>query len=133
VSRESQLRHLAAWFSGVGSEAAAHALFDAAFGLGTPRHVGVAYPDTEAIPTRHSCWEAPAVELSRTLVETGREPGSRNNLPARLDRADSGRARLREAAGWWSGLVEHARLGLPVLCEGEVAKVGIRGRRARGC
>jgi uncharacterized protein (TIGR02677 family) len=97
VSRESQLRHLAAWFSGVGSEAAGHALFEAAFGLGAPRHVGVAYPDTEAIPTRHSWWDAPAVELSRTLIETGREPGSRNNLPARLDRADSGRARLREA------------------------------------
>ncbi|WP_246002243.1 TIGR02677 family protein [Allorhizocola rhizosphaerae] len=97
VSRESQLRHLAAWFTGVGNEAAAHALFDATFGLGAPRHVGVAYPDPEAIPTRRSWWDAPAVELSRTLVETGREPGSRNNLPARLDRAESGRARLREA------------------------------------
>ncbi|MEU8004167.1 TIGR02677 family protein [Catellatospora sp. NPDC049111] len=97
VSRESQLRHLAAWFTGVGSDAAAHALFDTVFGLGAPRHVGVAYPDPETVPTRHSWWEAPAVELSRTLVETGREPGSRNNLPARLDRAESGRARLREA------------------------------------
>jgi uncharacterized protein (TIGR02677 family) len=97
VSRESQLRHMAAWFTGVGSEAAAHALFDTAFGLGAPRHVGVAYPDAEAISTRRSWWEAPAVELSRTLVETGREPGSRNNLPARLDRAEPGRARLREA------------------------------------
>jgi uncharacterized protein (TIGR02677 family) len=97
VSRESQLRHLAAWFNGVGSEAAAHALFDMAFGLGAPRHVGVAYADPEAIPTRRSWWEAPAVELSRTLVETGREPGSRNSFPARLDRAESGRARLKEA------------------------------------
>jgi hypothetical protein len=46
------------------------------------------------------------VELSRTLVETGREPGSRNNLPARLDRAEPGRARLREAQ-----LAEERRLG----------------------
>jgi uncharacterized protein (TIGR02677 family) len=97
VSRESQLRHLAAWFTGVGSEAAAHALFDAVFGLGAPRHVGVMYPDPEAISTRRSWWDAPAVELSRTLVETGREPGSRNSLPARLDRAPAGRARLRDA------------------------------------
>jgi uncharacterized protein (TIGR02677 family) len=97
VSRESQLRHLAAWFAGVGTETAAHALFDATFGLGAPRHVGVAYTDPDAIPTRRSWWEAPAVELSRTLVETGREPGSRNNLPARLDRAESDRARLRQA------------------------------------
>jgi uncharacterized protein (TIGR02677 family) len=105
VSRESQLRHLAAWFTGVGSEAAAHALFEAVFGLGAPRHVGVAYPDPESVPTRRSWWEAPAVELSRTLVETGREPGSRNGLPARLDRAESGRARLRDAQ-----LVEERRL-----------------------
>lgn len=106
VSRESQLRHLAAWFTGVGTDAAAHALFDAAFGLGGPRHVGVAYPDPEIVPTRRSWWDAPAVELSRTLVETGREPGARNNLPARLDRAEPGRARLREAQ-----LAEERRLG----------------------
>lgn len=105
VSRESQLRHLAAWFAGVGSETAAHALFTATFGLNAPRHVGVAYADPDAIPTRRSWWEAPAVELSRTLVETGREPGSRNNLPARLDRAEPGRAKLREAQ-----LVQERRL-----------------------
>jgi uncharacterized protein (TIGR02677 family) len=96
VSREAQLRHLAAWFTAVGSEEAAHALFDAAFGLGAPRHVNVAYDDPESISTRGSWWEAPAVELSRTLVETGREPGSRNGVPARLERAEAGRARLRQ-------------------------------------
>ena len=36
VSRESQLRHLAAWFAGCPSEDAAHALFDAVFGLRRP-------------------------------------------------------------------------------------------------
>jgi len=97
VSRESQLRHLAAWFAGVASPQAAHALFDAAFGLGAPRHVGVTYPDPEAIPTRRSWWDAPAVELSRTLVEHGREPGSRNGTAARVDRNPGGRERLRQA------------------------------------
>lgn len=97
ISRESQLRHLAAWFGGVGSEEAAHALFDAVFGLSAPRHVAVAYPDPELIPTRRSWWDAPAVELSRTLVQTGRDPGTGRGRPARLDRADGGRARLREA------------------------------------
>jgi uncharacterized protein (TIGR02677 family) len=96
VSRESQLRHLAAWFTGVGSEAAAHALFDAVFGLGGPRHAGVAYPDPEAIPTRSSWWEAPAVELSRTLVQSGRAPGQGNGRPARVDRSDTARRHLRE-------------------------------------
>jgi uncharacterized protein (TIGR02677 family) len=96
VSRESQLRHLAAWFTAVGTEEAGHALFDAAFGLGAPRHVNVEHVDPESIATRSSWWEAPAVELSRTLVEHGREPGSRNSRPARLDRADQGRAMLRQ-------------------------------------
>lgn len=94
VSRESQLRHLAAWFTGVESDAAAHALFACAFNLGTPRHVSTTYPDAELIPTRRSWWEAPPVEISRTLVETGKpaSPGA----PARVDRNDAGRRRLRE-------------------------------------
>jgi uncharacterized protein (TIGR02677 family) len=96
VSRESQLRHLAAWFAAVGTEESAHALFDVAFGLGAPRHVNVEFTDAESIASRLSWWDAPAVELSRTLVETGREPGSRNNRPGRLDRAEPGRARLRQ-------------------------------------
>lgn len=97
VSRESQLRHLAAWFTAVGSQDAAHALFDAAFGLGAPRHVSVGHADPEAIPTRQSWWEAPAVELSRTLVEAGRAPGQGNGRPARIERSAESRARLRQA------------------------------------
>ncbi|MEV0131153.1 TIGR02677 family protein [Dactylosporangium sp. NPDC050688] len=97
VSRESQLRHLAAWFTGVESLPAAHALYDAAFGLGAPRHVGVAHADPEAVPSRLSWWDAPAVELSRTLVQTGRAPGQGNGRPARVDRGDERRHRLRAA------------------------------------
>ncbi|WP_203860288.1 TIGR02677 family protein [Plantactinospora mayteni] len=96
VSRESQLRHLAAWFTGIGSDEAAHAVFDLVFGLGAPRHVSVGYPDQEAIPSRLSWWEAPAVELSRTLVQSGRMPGQGNGRPARIERADSSRQILRE-------------------------------------
>ncbi|GGM47146.1 hypothetical protein GCM10011608_34850 [Micromonospora sonchi] len=95
VSRESQLRHLAAWFTRVPSQDAADALFDAAFGLGAPRHVAVTHADPEAIPTRLSWWDAPAVELSRTLVATGREPGQGRGRPARIDRSDDRRHRLR--------------------------------------
>ncbi len=96
VSRESQLRHLAAWFTDAGSADAAHALFDAVFGLGAPRHVGVAYDDPETIATRLSWWDAPAVELSRTLVQSGRAPGQGNGRPARVERSDVARRRLRE-------------------------------------
>jgi len=97
VSRESQLRHLAAWFTGAGSEEAAHALFDAVFSLGGPRHVGVSHDDPEAIATRLSWWDAPAVELSRTLVQSGRAPGQGNGRPARLERSDAARRHLRES------------------------------------
>ncbi|GAA2914133.1 hypothetical protein Acy02nite_80290 [Actinoplanes cyaneus] len=96
VSRESQLRHLAAWFTGAGSEEAAHAIFDVVFGLGAPRHVGVAYADPEAIASRLSWWEAPAVELSRSLVQSGRLPGQGNGRPARIERSDASRRALRE-------------------------------------
>jgi uncharacterized protein (TIGR02677 family) len=96
VSRESQLRHLAAWFTGAGSVEVAHALFDVVFGLGAPRHVGVAHADPELIATRLSWWEAPPVELSRTLVQFGRAPGQGNGRPARLERSPGQRDRLRE-------------------------------------
>ncbi|KUL29184.1 TIGR02677 family protein [Actinoplanes awajinensis] len=118
VSRESQLRHLAAWFTGAGSAEAAHALFEVVFGLGAPRHAGVAYPDPEAVASRLSWWEAPAVELSRSLVQSGRMPGQGNGRPARIDRSEAPRRVLRErqladerrqteAA---AGLVEHQGL-----------------------
>jgi uncharacterized protein (TIGR02677 family) len=93
VSRESQLRHLAAWFAAVGSDSSAHALFDAVFGLSRPRHVGVAHAAPDTIPSRRSWWEAPAVELSRTLVETGRSPGP--GRPAAVARDEASRTRLR--------------------------------------
>lgn len=95
VNRESQLRHLASWFVATPDPPTAHALFVAAFDLSRPRHVGVAHPDPELIPTRRTWWEAPPVELSRTLVESGKQgsPGA----PARLDRNEAGRRRLRDA------------------------------------
>lgn len=95
VSRESQLRHLAAWFTGAASDEAAHALFAATFNLGAPRHVGVVHPDAELISTRRSWWEAPPVEISRTLVETGKPPSP--GAPARVERNDASRRRLRDA------------------------------------
>lgn len=95
VSRESQLRHLAAWFTGAASDEAAHALFAATFDLGAPRHVSVVAPGAELVPTRRSWWEAPPVEISRTLVETGKPPSP--GAPARVERNDGSRRRLRDA------------------------------------
>ena len=95
VSRESQLRHLAAWFVATPDLVGAHALFDITFDLRRPRHVSLVHPDPELIPTRRTWWEAPPVEVSRTLVETGRTAGP--GAPGRVDRNDASRRRLRDA------------------------------------
>ncbi|MGW6262608.1 TIGR02677 family protein [Streptomyces sp. NPDC055085] len=93
VSRESQLRHLAQWFTSCESDDDAHALFHAVFGLGSPRHIAVPYADPEQIPARTSWWEAEPVELARTLVQSGRSPALYG--PGRIERNDGQRALLR--------------------------------------
>ena len=82
VSRESQLRHLAGWFAAAPTEDAAHALFGAVFDLGRPRHFSVAHTDADAVPVTRSWWDAPPVEISRTLAETGRRPAAAESLAA---------------------------------------------------
>ena len=94
VSRESQLRHLAGWFANTSSEDSAHALFHAVFGLGRPRHLSMVHPDADIVPSSRTWWEAPPVEISRTLAETGRTPTP--GMPGRLQRNDGGVRRLRE-------------------------------------
>jgi len=93
VSRESQLRHLAQWFANLPGDDDAHALYQAAFGLGGPRHVAVGYPDPDLVPGRQSWWEAEPVQLARTLVRTGRVAGLQG--PGRIQRDDAVRERLR--------------------------------------
>lgn len=93
VSRESQLRHLAQWFSGLETDADAHALFQAVFGLGSPRHVSVSHEDPELIPGRLSWWEAEPVTLARTLVRSGKAQALRG--PGKIQRDDEARERLR--------------------------------------
>jgi uncharacterized protein (TIGR02677 family) len=95
VSRESQLRHLAAWFVAAPDLNAAHALFNVTFDLGQPRHVSLSHADPELIPTRRSWWVALPVEVSRTLVETGKpaSPGP----PGRVERNGAGRRRMFDA------------------------------------
>lgn len=95
VSRESALRHLAGWFTAAPTTDSAHALFDAVFGLGRPRHISLEHPDADLIPAIRSWWEAPPLEISRTLAETGRP--AQAGAPARIQRNDAGIRRLREA------------------------------------
>jgi uncharacterized protein (TIGR02677 family) len=93
VSRESQLRHLAQWFANVPADADAHALFQAVFGLGAPRHVSAGYDDPDLIPARLSWWEAEPVMLTRTLVRTGRAQALHG--PGKIQRNEEERQRLR--------------------------------------
>lgn len=93
MSRESQLRHLAQWFTGLPTDDDAHALFQAVFGLGAPRHVAAGYEDPDLIPGRKSWWEAEPVALARTLVRTGRVSGLQG--PGRIQRDDEAKSKLR--------------------------------------
>ncbi len=120
VSRESQLRHLAAWFTRTPDLDAAHALFDVVFDMAQPRHVSGVHADPELIPIRRSWWEAPPVEVSRTLVEKGQNaaPGA----PARLDRNEAARRRMHEAqaAAQQARTAAAARLAAAGLADGRV-------------
>jgi uncharacterized protein (TIGR02677 family) len=93
VSRETQLRHLAQWFTACPTDGDAHALFQAVFGLGAPRHVSAVHEDPEAIGSRLSWWDAAPVELSRTLVRNGKAAALRG--PGRIQRNDEEKQRLR--------------------------------------
>ncbi len=95
VSRETALRHLAGWFAAAPTEDAAHALFGAVFGLSRPRHLALEHPDSDLIPASRSWWDAPPVEISRTLAETGRAPTP--GAPGRIQRNDASIRRLRAA------------------------------------
>jgi hypothetical protein len=83
-----------------------------------PRHVSVLHPDAELVPTRRSWWEAPPVEISRTLVETGKPPSP--GAPARVERNDASRRRLREA----QVAEQQARRA----AAGKLASAGVYGR-----
>jgi uncharacterized protein (TIGR02677 family) len=93
VSRESQLRHLAQWFTACPADEDAHALFQAVFGLGAPRHVSAAHEDPEAADSRLSWWDAEPVQLSRSLVRNGKSPSLHG--PGRIQRNEQERQRLR--------------------------------------
>lgn len=94
VSRESQLQFLARWFVDVGSEDDAHALFGAAFGMRSARHLAVAYDDVDAIPVGRSWWTANPVQISMTLREYGKPPSPGRPGPLR----DNARARAAALA-----------------------------------
>jgi hypothetical protein len=53
------------------------------------------HPDADLIPPMRSWWDAPPLEIARTLAETGRPPSP--GAPSRIQRNDAGIRRLRAA------------------------------------
>lgn len=74
VNRASELRETAAWFARCESDAEAHTLFDAAFGLSPVEHVGLAVADPDASGRFPSWWEVPPVDVPLSLRTYGRKP-----------------------------------------------------------
>jgi uncharacterized protein (TIGR02677 family) len=74
ITRASELVVMARWFRRLGDDAAAAELFDAAFGLGRPLHLGGEVADVERTPAAGTWWEAPTVPVPVTLREHGRRP-----------------------------------------------------------
>jgi len=81
ITRASELRHLARWFLRVETDDDAHALFDAAIGLGSLRHLSVGLDDPESIAASTSWWDAPPVPVSITLRRTGQRAAPGNLFP----------------------------------------------------
>jgi uncharacterized protein (TIGR02677 family) len=71
ITRASELLHLARWFAR-SEPAEAHRLFDAAFGLAPPHHLGEEEPDPDRTAPTASWWTATPVDVPVTLREYGR-------------------------------------------------------------
>lgn len=93
ITRASELLHLARWFAR-SEPAEAHRLFDAAFGLAQPQHLGGEESDPERTAPASSWWDAPPVEVAVTL----REHGRRAPAPPPATAADYREAKARLAA-----------------------------------
>lgn len=93
ITRASELIHLARWFGRCEPDEA-HRLFDAAFGLATPHHLGQEEDDPDRSPAATSWWDAAPVDVPVTLREYGR----RAPAPPPAAAADYREAKARLAA-----------------------------------
>jgi uncharacterized protein (TIGR02677 family) len=98
VSRDAQLRELAAWCWSVPSDADAAALWSVASGLRSARHLSLTHDDPEVIPPDRSWWDAAPVAVSTTLREHGRAPSPGRPAPLPDDRLARELGRRRQLA-----------------------------------
>ncbi len=97
VNRAAELRETAAWFARCDSDAHAHELFDAAFGLSPLDHAGLAVPDADAEGRFPSWWQVAPVDVPVSLRTHGRRP-ARGGTAKRRDYSQARRAMELEQA-----------------------------------
>lgn len=96
ISRDAQLRDLAAWCWAVASDDEAAALWAAASGLRSARHLSLGPADGDAVRADRSWWTAPPVEVSAMLRERGQAPSPGRPAPIRDDAAARALGRARQ-------------------------------------
>jgi uncharacterized protein (TIGR02677 family) len=96
ISRDAQLRDLAAWCWATASDGEAAALWSVASGMRGVRHLGIGHDDAEAVRPDRSWWTAPPVPVSAMLRERGRAPSPGMPAPIRDDAAARRAGRLRQ-------------------------------------
>lgn len=74
VSRDAQLRDLAAWCWATAADDEAAALWSAASGLRSARHLSITHADADAVRAERSWWTAPPVAVAALLRERGQGP-----------------------------------------------------------
>ncbi len=113
--RSADFRTLAAWFAEAPDDAARHRLWQAAFGLGSARHLSVSTETLEAWrdepPGASTPWrDVPPVQISPQLRKTGSY--ERRGQPNRVIDRSTGRRLLAERAAHESAQLATARARL---------------------
>ncbi|MEU7178045.1 MULTISPECIES: TIGR02677 family protein [Streptomyces] len=109
-SAVQDFRELARWFAAAPGEEDLHRLWSAAFGLGSARHAHLAHADPELIPAALPWSQAPPVEVSALLRESGRNERFtrtakvRDVAAVKAARAERARAERAELALAWREL-----------------------------
>lgn len=117
VNRASELRETATWFARCETDAEAHTLFDAAFGLSPVDHVGLAVADPDSDGRFPSWWDIDPVDVPMSLRVRGRRPargatGRRRDYSAAKDLI--AREREEESARQAAAAAELVRVDLGV-------------------
>jgi uncharacterized protein (TIGR02677 family) len=98
ISRDAQLRDLAAWCWAVPSDDDATALWSASSGLRSVRHLSIALDDPDVVRADRSWLTAPPVKVSTTLREHGRTASPGRPAPLADDRLAQEIGRRRQLA-----------------------------------